>query len=961
MASIKTCLHDEAERLALSGTRVRELLAKGESLPEEFTRPEVAEDLARRLPSELRRTHVDCHLVHGSERRGKDHHRWTRSSRRLREEHGRVEVLDGDVVRTHLSKGLGFSREDRDANIARIAFVAHLLARNGVWVVVAAISPYRAARDAARATIEKDARFVEVHVATPLETCIARDVKGLYKKAIAGEHRRRSHWRERSLRGSAVSGGPHRHHQPRRRPRRRPGPRGARRARSERGGVMLPRFSDPADIRDFVERLEAFESGTLSSEAFRAFRLTRGVYGQRQDGEQMLRVKIPMGLVGREQLDAIADVADRWSRGFGHVTTRQNVQLHFMKMEDVEAAMNRLDEAGLTTREACGNSVRTVTACELADVCESAPFDVTPYAEALTRMLLRHPLSASLPRKFKTAFSGCPHDCAKAAIHDLGFIAKVEEGVVGFRVLAAGGLSTSPQAAIELEPFVPAALIGRVGEAVVRLFHALGNRENRHRARLKYVLRKLGEDGLRAQYRAYRDEVDREAAGELTAALAPRRTPAPPAPTDQRAPGYLAWRASAVVNQKQSGYRAVHVRLRLGDVTSTQLRGIGEVIERFGDGSARLTIDQNVLLPWIDAKSLPAVHAALAALDLARLDVHTARDVTSCPGADTCNLAVTTSRRLANAIADRLATEDLSAISATSIKVSGCPNSCGQHHIADIGFHGGAKTFHLPGGDRTVPIYQLHLGGGVDERGARFGRQVVKAHRATRSRGRGPAPQALRGAPPRRSPPPPSSRASIRRESSRLSKTSSQDHPHLKTSSTWANRRAFPSRRHEGRGVRSVNLEAVAPIERLAWALDTYGDDLLFTSSFGAGSGVLLHMWSVLARALPVVFLDTGFLFPETLAYKDDLARRSSVCVSRSCGPSSRAPRPSSRVTARTSSGAIPTCAARRTRSTRSSPGSVKRGRGFRACDATRVPRAVIFPSSSNDLLARRKCIPSRR
>ncbi len=492
---------------------------------------------------------------------------------------------------------------------------------------------------------------------------------------------------------------------------------------------MLPRFSDKGDIDEFVSKLEAFETGAISSEEFRAFRLLRGVYGQRQDGEQMMRVKIPMGLVGRAQLIALADVADTYSRGFGHVTTRQNVQFHFMKMSDAEDAMHRFDEAGMTTREACGNSVRTVTACELAEVCAGAPFDVTPYAEALTRLFLRHPLSASLPRKFKAAFSGCASDCAKAAVHDVGFIAKVEEGVSGFRVLAAGGLSSSPQAAIEIESFVPAALIGRVGEAIVRLFHKLGNRENRHRARLKYVLRKLGRDAFIARYRDIRSEVDREAAGDLVFSDRPARTPAPPIVIDDRPSGYLAWRASAVVDQKQLGYRAVHVRLRLGDITSRQLRGLADIVERYGDGSARFTIDQNVLVPWVDLKSLPALFVELGALELARLDVHTARDVTSCPGADTCNLAVTASRRLAGAVAERLAEPDaldLAAIAGTTIKISGCPNSCGQHHIADIGFHGGAKTFHEPQGDRTVPVYQLHLGGGVDEKGARFGRQVVK-------------------------------------------------------------------------------------------------------------------------------------------------------------------------------------------------------------------------------------------
>src|SRR5262249_6213124 len=209
---------------------------------------------------------------------------------------------------------------------------------------------------------------------------------------------------------------------------------------------------------------------------------------QRQEGEQMLRVKVPFGRAGRAQLEALADVADHYSRGFGHVTTRQNVQFHFVKMSTVESAMRRLDEAGLTTREACGNSVRNVTACEHAGLTGDAPFDVTPYAEAIVRLFLRHPLAASLPRKFKIAFSGCSNDCAKVHIHDLGFVAKVQDGERGFKVVCAGGLSSSPQAAITLHEFVRAGEIGRVGEAILRLFHRLGNRENKHRARLMYVL-----------------------------------------------------------------------------------------------------------------------------------------------------------------------------------------------------------------------------------------------------------------------------------------------------------------------------------------------------------------------------------------------------------------------------------------------------------------------------------------
>ncbi|WP_394847938.1 nitrite/sulfite reductase [Pendulispora brunnea] len=489
---------------------------------------------------------------------------------------------------------------------------------------------------------------------------------------------------------------------------------------------FLPRYSHPKDIDDFVVQLERFERGEMGADAFRVFRLQRGVYGQRQDGVQMVRVKIPFGLLGVTQLEALADVADRYGHGMGHVTTRQNVQFHFVQMKDVETAMRRLDEAGLTTREACGNTARTVTGCEVAEVCKSAPFDVSPYAEALTRYFLRHPLSGGLPRKFKSAFSGCATDCAMTQINDLGFIATVKDGEPGFKVVAAGGLSTSPQAAITLHEFVRPTEIARIGEAVLRLFNKLGNRENKHRARLKYVLRKLGEEKFRETYAQIRAEVDAEATAELKLPPEPGRVPAPAVePPAERPAGFLAWRANAVVDQKQDGFAAVYVRLHLGELTSKSLRGLARILDRYGDGSLRLTIDQNVLLSWVHQKSLPALYVELSELGLTRSGVHSARDVVSCPGAESCSLAVTSSRALGAAIGERLEKDDvreLSAMRDTTIKISGCPNSCGQHHVADLGFHGGAKSF----GGTTVPVYQLHLGGGVDENGARFGKQVIK-------------------------------------------------------------------------------------------------------------------------------------------------------------------------------------------------------------------------------------------
>jgi sulfite reductase (NADPH) hemoprotein beta-component len=493
---------------------------------------------------------------------------------------------------------------------------------------------------------------------------------------------------------------------------------------------FIPRFSDPRDVDEFVEKLEAFERGELSPEAFRAFRLTRGVYGQRQPEAQMIRVKFPYGIFGRPQLEALADVAETHSRGFAHVTTRQNVQLHFVKMSEAEAAMRRFDEAGVTIREACGNSVRTVTACERAAVCGDSAFDVSPYAEGLTRYFLRHPLAATLPRKFKIAFSGCETDCAFAAIHDLGFIARAraEDGAPGFKVVVAGGLSTMPMSAMVLEEFVVAPEIARVGEAILRIFDRLGNRENRHRARLKYVRKKLGDEGLRAEYAKVRAEVDAEAKAELKLPDDPPRTPAPAVPWEGSLPeGYLQWRASAVIEQRQDGYAGVYVRLLLGDLDVRQFRGLGPILETYGDGSARFTIDQNVFIPFVDKRSLPALFVALSAIGLGRAGAKTVKDVTSCPGAETCNLAVTSSRRLAGAISARLEEADVQALlegdaGTTSIKISGCPNSCGQHHVAAIGFHGAARKE----GGTTYPMYQLHLGGGVDATGATFGRQVIK-------------------------------------------------------------------------------------------------------------------------------------------------------------------------------------------------------------------------------------------
>lgn len=497
----------------------------------------------------------------------------------------------------------------------------------------------------------------------------------------------------------------------------------------------VPRFSSQADVDEFVDKLGEFERGELTSDQWRKFRLVRGCYGQRQEGVQMQRVKIPLGYLVADQLRAVAKAADAYSRGLAHVTTRQNFQFHFVQLSDIPQLMTDLVEAGITAREACGNAVRNVTGCDLAGVAKTAVFDTRAHGETLTRFFLRHPKAADLPRKFKMAISCCPHDCAQGGIHDIGFIAKILDGKRGFRVLVGGGLSSAPHAAELLYEFLPEEKMLELAEAVLLVFDARGNRENKQRARLKYVLRKVGIEGLRTLVEEERVKI--QARGDAAPVF--EATPLPPPPPRARVtpapeepgPGYLGWRASNVKAQSQEGYSAVYVRLLLGDTTSNQMRAIADLSEKFGDGSVYTSAEQNLLLRFVPDGDLRALHRDLVAAGLSASGALGLRDVTSCPGADSCNLAITTSRglgraieeALANAVAEGGALADAVALANDAqIKISGCPHSCGRHHIADLGFHGAARKVE----GRAMPVYQLHVGGGVDEAGARFGSQIVK-------------------------------------------------------------------------------------------------------------------------------------------------------------------------------------------------------------------------------------------
>ena len=516
-------------------------------------------------------------------------------------------------------------------------------------------------------------------------------------------------------------------------------------------------FASAADIDEFVATLERFERGEISPDAWRQFRLVRGTYGQRQAADaQMLRVKIPQGLLTGEQLEALAEVGERYSRGFGHITTRQNVQFHFVKLHDVEPAMRRLAEAGLTTREACGNSVRNITACPFAGVAADERFDVTPYAEALTRHLLRHPLASTLPRKFKIAFEGCAADHVALGINDLGFRAVVSPGGGrGFEVTAGGGTSILPTEAARLHTFLPASEILRVAEAVLRVFHRFGDYEHKQRNRMKFLIRAMG-------WGRWREEYDQE----LTRCRLRGETPlveiAPPAaesrpdwtPGPSPSPGHVAsrvaasrvdgpgltpvvvpvfhagdeafarWRATNVRPQKQFGFLTAIAAVPLGDLTSGQLRVMAELARAYGDGAVRVTLDQDLVFRWIGSTDLRQFYRRLAAAGLGLAEAGTIADVTSCPGAETCRLAVTQSRGLGRLLEEHLrARPDLMAAAEdVRIKISGCPNGCGQHHVATIGFQGSVRRV----GGRAVPQYFVMIGGGASERGFGFARLAAK-------------------------------------------------------------------------------------------------------------------------------------------------------------------------------------------------------------------------------------------
>jgi sulfite reductase (ferredoxin) len=512
-------------------------------------------------------------------------------------------------------------------------------------------------------------------------------------------------------------------------------------------GEISPEIA--AEIEEFERRVADVKAGREDEEVFKAYRLSYGIYGQRQEGYQMVRVKIPHGRLTASQLEALAEFSERFceegeypgggGRNMGHFTTRQDMQLHFVKLERVPEAMRHLAAAGLTTREACYNTIRNITGCAIAGACGTEAFDITPYAQAATELFLRNPFCQNLPRKFKVSFSGCESDCALGAMHDIGAVARIVDGERGFRVWVGGGLGNTPRAATLLYDFVPVSEFYAVIESVVRIFDEEGPRKNRNRARIKFLFDKTyNAQTFRERVEQVRAELPADAwCFRVTDSLpvrvgreAERRahaTGTQPISLDTVARGaaYSRWRVTNVGEHREPGYAIVTIRLTLGDITADQLRVAAQAARRFSASEARASLGQNLVLRDVRVEDLGALYDLLVGHGLAEAEALGMRDIVTCPGGDTCNLGITSSRGLGRAVGrwlDENRLHDLPEFAGTSIKASGCPNSCAQHHMATVGFYGNSK--HI--GDDPVPHYMMLLGGGVNERGATMAQSIMK-------------------------------------------------------------------------------------------------------------------------------------------------------------------------------------------------------------------------------------------
>jgi sulfite reductase beta subunit-like hemoprotein len=484
-------------------------------------------------------------------------------------------------------------------------------------------------------------------------------------------------------------------------------------------GHVIPILEREFD--DFDTESTRYLNGTLSEEDFIKFRLKQGVYGQRQPDVQMVRVKLPMGGVTPDQLDAFADVIEEYvPLRKGHVTTRQNIQMHHVPLPDAAKLIRELSDAGLSSREGCGNTMRNVTGDPRAGTLEGELFDITPYAGAYVRYFVRHPTTQAMPRKVKTAFTANDDDNAITGIHDMAFIPRLRDGVRGVEIRVGGGTSIMPRIAPTLYEFVELdnGDYLKVTEACMRIFDRQDFlRVNRARARIKVLIDKVGID-------AFRDMVEEELQGDWVAerdfsldeilyeideaAAAAGAVSQPASPNgDRRA--FERFAGSNVAPQRQAGFSTVEVKIERGDLTPEQLRGLGEIMRRYTGGAARTTVHQNLVLRWVRDESVYELWRALSELGLGEAGADELTDVVSCPGTDSCKLGITSSMGLNRAVSERLRAMEVEdpLTRRVHVKMSGCPNGCSQHHIADIGFYGAS----IKVGEHTLPAYIPHVGG----------------------------------------------------------------------------------------------------------------------------------------------------------------------------------------------------------------------------------------------------------
>ncbi len=506
-------------------------------------------------------------------------------------------------------------------------------------------------------------------------------------------------------------------------------------SRTDTPGVVIPIWDDELD--DFETEATAFRAQEREEVEFMLYRLRQGVYGQRQPDVHMNRIKLPMGGVTSDQLDGLAEVCETFAPlQKGHITTRQNIQVHFVPLDQMPDMLRVLGKVGLSSREACGNTVRNVTADPWAGIMDDEVFDPTPYAGAFVRYWVRSSITQLLPRKFKVYFTGREADSAIAAIHDLAFFSQVRvidgKEVRGFRVMVGGGLSTMPKEAVTLTDFVPMSEFLTLSEAVIRIFNAADElRKNILKARLKFLVHRVGEA-------AFREMVDEELNKGWSAETPPledllylddeasderKISVELPSPNGDAA-RFERFLAANVRPQVQDGYSAVEASIDQGDLTPEQFRGLAEILRKYGRERARTTPQQNVVLRWIPNDAVYAVWRELDELGMGAPDAQEIEDVVSCPGTDSCKLGITSSMGLNRAVQERVRALNIDdpVTRKMRIHMSGCPNSCGQHHIADIGFHGAA----IKVGNRQIPAYHMFVAGTYRTEEMRLGTLVPR-------------------------------------------------------------------------------------------------------------------------------------------------------------------------------------------------------------------------------------------